>query len=279
LRGVFHTPYSLLPTPCAVVRLAVVDVDGCLTPGEARGWNWEALRAVGELNRCARRGEDVPAVTLCTGRQEPYVEVLMQAIGAYLPGIYENGCGLFFPDGYRFAEHPSITAATREALAAARATLQRQVVAPGVGYFQPGKEVSLTLYPLPGVSVGRLYEAVVEALCAGGRDAADRVTVQASVSCVDVTPTGIDKGAGVRWLSEEVGCPLADMGGIGDSISDLMFLRLVGWSAAPANAATEVRASVAYVSPYGDGDGVVDILHRWCKDRRKVETPCPTSTS
>lgn len=242
-----------------MMRLVVVDVDGCLTPGEASDWNWKALQALCDLNGRARQGEAVPAVTLCTGRQEPYVEVLMQAIGAYLPGIYENGCGLYFPNGYRFVEHPSITAPVRETMAAAKVTLHRQVVASGMGYFQPGKEVSLTLYPLPGTSVHRLYQAVADAL--SPHDAT--FTIQASVSCVDVTPAGIDKGVAVRWLSEETGIPLAHIGGIGDSASDLKFLRLVGQSAAPANAAVEVKAAVGYVSPYEDGDGVVDILRRW----------------
>ncbi len=262
------------------VLLAVVDIDGCLTPGVAGECNWQALRTIGEFNQRARQGQPAPdtprrapdapdrapaaqrrtpAITLCTGRQVPYVEVFMQAIGAYLPGIYENGCGLYFPDGYRFVEHPSITASMREALAASRVTLQAQVVEPGLGYFQPGRELSHTLFPLPGTSLSRLEQAVVDALSHGVQ-----LTIQVSAACVDVTPCGIDKGAGVRWLSEETGIPLAHMGGIGDSSSDLNFLRLVGQSAAPANATEEVQATVGYVSPYQDGDGVVDILRRWC---------------
>jgi hydroxymethylpyrimidine pyrophosphatase-like HAD family hydrolase len=256
-------PPILDPCTTDAVRLAVVDIDGCLTPGEAGEWNWEALQAIGDLNRRARRGGAVPAVTLCTGRQEPYVEVLMQAIGAHMPGIYETGCGLYFPGAYRFVEHPSITAEVREALALAKATLQRQVVTPGLGHFQPGKEVSLTLYPMPGVSVGRLCQAVAETLA--GR--AKLFAVQASVSCVDVTPSGLDKGTGVRWLSEETGIPLAQMGGVGDSTSDLKFLAVVGRSAAPANATDEVKAAVGYVSPHEDGDGVMDILRLWCGER------------
>ena len=228
------------------VRVAVVDIDGCLTPGEAGEWNWVALRAIGEMNRRARCGEDVPAVTLCTGRQEPYVEVLLQAINGYLPGIYENGCGLYFPDEYRFVEHPAITPATREALISARALLQRWVVARGLGYFQPGKEVSLTLYPLPGTSVRHLRRAVVEALPPKGQDDDIQISVEASVSCVDVTPAGIDKGVGVRWLSEEVGIPLAHMGGIGDSSSDLKFMRLLGYSAAPFNATAKLKAGLSF---------------------------------
>jgi HAD superfamily hydrolase (TIGR01484 family) len=248
------------------LRLVVVDVDGCLTPGEAGDWNWGALQAIRDFNRRARLGQDLPAVTLCTGRQEPYVEVLMQAIGAYLPAIYENGGGLYVPDQYRFFEHPTITAPVREALAGAKASLQRAVVAPGHGYFQPGKEVSLSVYPLAGTSVRRLHEMALEALA--GCDAL--LTIQTSVSCVDVTPTGVDKGSGIRWLSERTGIRLAQMGGIGDSTSDLRFLHLVGRSAAPANAAPEVKAAVVYVSQYNDGEGVVDILNHWCHASRKL---------
>ena len=243
------------------VRLAVVDVDGCLTPGETSDWNWEALQSIHYLNRRALQGEDVPAVTLCTGRQQPYVEVLMQAIGAQVPGIYENGCGLYYPNGYRFVEHPSISAATKDALATVKTALHHRVVAPGLGYFQPGKEASLTLYPLPGTSVSYLREAVSDALT--GHE--NRFSIQPSLSCVDVTPAGIDKGTGVRWLSDETGIPMAHMGGIGDSNSDLSFVRLVGHSAAPANASADVKAAVDYVSSLENGSGVVDILQRWCR--------------
>ena len=248
-----------MSTMPGLIQLAVVDVDGCLTPGEAGDWNWPALQAIHRLNRRARLGEGLPAVTLCTGRQEPYVEVLMQAIGAHMPGIFENGCGLYFPQTYRFSLHPSITASKREALGDLKAALQRRVVSSGMGYFQPGKETSLTLYPLPGTPVPDLNRAVLRAVAPFDRS----FQVQASVTCVDVTPIGIDKGTGIRWLSAEAGIPLKVMGGIGDSPSDLPFLRLVGLSAAPANAAPDVRAAAGYVSPHENGDAVVDILRRW----------------
>jgi hypothetical protein len=241
------------------LRLVVVDVDGCLTPGEAQPWNFEALKYIAQLNRRAQKDAAQLAVTLCTGRQEPYVEVMMQAIDAHLPGIYENGGGLYFPREYRFVENPLITPAMREALTEIKTTLLREIVETGLGYFQPGKEVSLSLYPLDQVSVHKLYLATVEALATWQAG----YIAHESVSCVDVVPKGVDKGAGVRWLSRETGIPLDQMGGIGDSASDLKFLSIVGRSAAPANAADEVKAVVEYVSLYEDGDGVVDILRRW----------------
>jgi HAD superfamily hydrolase (TIGR01484 family) len=241
------------------LRLVVIDVDGCLTPGEGQPWNFEALKYVAQLNRRAQEDPTKLAVTLCTGRQEPYVEVLMQAISAHLPGIYENGGGLYFPCEYRFVENPLIAAEMREALAGIKATLRREIVETGLGHFQPGKEVSLTLYPLGRVNVHQLFLATAEALATRRSG----YIAQESVSCVDIIPKGIDKGAGVRWLSRETGIPLDQIGGIGDSASDLKFLSIIGRSAAPSNAADAVKASVDYVSPFEDGDGVVDILRRW----------------
>lgn len=246
------------------LRLVVIDVDGCLTPGEGQPWNFGALKYIARLNRRVQKDATKLAVTLCTGRQEPYVEVMMQAIDAHLPGIYENGGGLYFPRQYRFVENPLITAAMREALAGIKATLRREIVETDLGHFQPGKEVSLTIYPLGQVSVHELYLATVESLATF--DAG--YIVQSSVSCIDISPKGVDKGAGVRWLSRETGILLEQIGGIGDSASDLTFLSIIGRSAAPANAADEVKAAVSYVSPYEDGDGVVDILRRWVEGEK-----------
>lgn len=241
------------------MQVVVLDVDGCLTPGEAADWSWEVLRTIQAINQRAKRGKARPAITLCTGRQGPYVEVLMQAMSGYLPCIYENGCGLYFPEKHRFVQHPSVTLPVRQTLAEAKTALDRRVVNQRLGYFQPGKEVSLTLYPLWDTKLDRLHHLVREAIA----PYADTLTIQASMSCVDVTPPGIDKGTGVQWLSEEIGIALTRMGGIGDSTSDLRFLHLVGRSAAPANAAAEVKAKVDYISQHTHGQGVLDILNHW----------------
>jgi HAD superfamily hydrolase (TIGR01484 family) len=242
------------------IRLVVVDVDGCLTPGEAQPWNFSVLQFVMELNRKARADTRQFAVTLCTGRQEPYVEAMMQAIDAHVPGIYENGGGLYFPAQYRFVENPAITAAQRATLAQVRRVLTHEIVETGLGQFQPGKEVSLTLYPAcAGVSFQQLADVARRALDGN----ISGLTIMPLVTSVDITLNGIDKGAGVEWLSREVDIPIAQIAGIGDSSGDLPFLRRVGFSAAPANATDDVKHAVQYVSPFEDGAGVVDILSRW----------------
>jgi HAD superfamily hydrolase (TIGR01484 family) len=242
------------------LRAVVVDVDGCLTPGEAQPWDFNVFQYVAQLNQRARAGDAPFAVTLCTGRQQPYVEALMQAIDSHLPAIYENGGGLYFPHPYRFLEHPLITAQVREQLVEFRRVLRQELISRGAAQFQPGKELSITLCPaqtklaLPEIAE-RARAALAERL--------GEFSLYASVSSVEILPPGIDKGVGIEWLAREIEIPLEQLGGIGDAAADLQYLKRVGYSAAPANAAAAVKANVQYTAPYPNGRGVRDILERW----------------
>jgi HAD superfamily hydrolase (TIGR01484 family) len=242
------------------LRVVVVDIDGCLTPGEAAPWDFEVLRYVAEINQRARR-EDAPfAITLCTGRQQPYVEAMMQAIDGYLPAIYENGGGLYYPQPYKFVEHPAITQGTRTRRDEIRRVVQKELVERGIAYLQPGKEVTLTLYPareeLALAHIADMARRVVGELL-------DGFTLFASRTSIEILPSEINKGAGVEWLAHEIQIPLDQFGGIGDAPADLTFLNRVGYSAAPANATVEVKANVQYTSPLANGRGVCSILEKW----------------
>lgn len=246
------------------LRVVVIDIDGCLTPGEAAPWNFDVLRYVASLNQRAKRGDAPFAVTLCTGRQQPYVEAMMQAIDGYLPAIYENGGGLYFPQAYRFAEHRVFTPNTRAQLDNMRQILRRVLIDSGDAQFQPGKEISLTLFPgRTHLSLSEIAERARAALTGH----LDGFSLYASVSSVELLPPGIDKGAGVEWLAQEIEIPLDRFGGIGDAPADLTFLGRIAASAAPQNAGDTVKANVAYVSPYENALGVQDILERWLQDQ------------
>ncbi len=95
-----------MPQGVIPIRLMVFDIDGVLTRGEARPVDLWLLEEVAELNRAARADPTRPEVTVYTGRAAPYVEGMLQAIDGHLPGIFENGAGLYVPDGYRFLRHP-----------------------------------------------------------------------------------------------------------------------------------------------------------------------------
>lgn len=236
------------------VRLVLADVDGCLTDGEGRPIDLDVLADVARLNERSRTDPAVPAISLCTGRPAPYVEVLVQEIRAYRPSIFENGCGLLLMEPYGFRAHPSIDAAVMAASRHGLDALDAALVATGRATWQPGKTYSGTLYPVDG-DVHRLWTAARELLD-------ERFYVDEGVECINVMPAGIDKGAGVDWLCSVAGLTPAELAGVGDADSDLVFLGRVGFAAAPANSTVGVRAAVDYVSPLPTGRGLLDVVDR-----------------
>jgi HAD superfamily hydrolase (TIGR01484 family) len=242
----------------ARIRLVLCDVDGVLTAGEAQPLDLELLGALAELNRRARADPSRPAVTLCTGRPAPYVEVMLQAIDGHLPAIFENGCGLYVPAEYRFLAHPALAEAGRS-FAAVRERLRHALVETGQVFFQPGKEFSLSLFPLNGVAVEELLPLAAAAL----GPAAEAVDLVYSVSCLNVIPRGLDKGSGLQFLCRQAGYDPQDVLAVGDSDVDLPLLAQAGQAAAPANANGAIQQLAAYVSPYPTTAGVRDILRHF----------------
>ena len=239
-----------------MIRLIVADVDGVLAPGEAAPFDFAVLQRLAEINDRARHGPHQPAVTLCTGRSAPYVEVLMQAIHGFYPAIYEHGAGLYLPEPYGFKTHPALTPVVQAYLMELHAMLHEALIATDLAYFQPGKSASFSLFARGGVTLHEVA-CTAERLA---RQWGDAFLVEAGATCVNVMVRGLDKAEGVRWLARETGIPLHAMAGVGDATGDMPFMQLVGWSAAPANAQASVKQMAHYTSPYEDGQGLMDIL-------------------
>ena len=70
-----------------------------------------------------------------------------------------------------------------------------------------------------------------------------------------VSQGGADKLAGYEQILEAAGLTDPQVGYMGDDLQDLPVLRRAGFSAAPADAAPEVRAAVHWISPSGGGRG------------------------
>lgn len=236
------------------IRLILFDIDGVLTFGEAKPLDLELLGRLAHMNHLARADPTRPAVTLCTGRPAPYVEVMLQAIDGHVPGIYENGAGLYIPADYQFVPHPLVEGASN--LRMVRQRLEEGLVRSGRAFFQPGKEHSLTLFAHNPAETNRLETWAATAL----GSLRESVELVYSTSCLNVLPRGVNKGKGVELLAERTGYAPEEMLGVGDSDVDLQFLALVDHSAAPANAIPEIKRLVQYVAPRQASDGVRDIL-------------------
>lgn len=87
---------------------------------------------------------------------------------------------------------------------------------------------------------------------------ADATAVRAAQLGISIVSQGIaDKLAGYEAILETAGLTDDQVGYMGDDLPDLPVLRRAGFSAAPADAAPEVRAAVQWVSSSGGGRGAV----------------------
>jgi 3-deoxy-D-manno-octulosonate 8-phosphate phosphatase KdsC-like HAD superfamily phosphatase len=251
----------------STLRVVLVDIDGVLTPGEGATAEPELLARVASWNDAAAIDPAMPAISLCSGRQEPYVELLAQLTHAFLPCLFEHGAGMLNPRGFRFTFNPGLGASPWRAVAAMREALDG-LVSSGRAFVQPGKEATLTLYPLGPMTVGELAAAAEMAAAQAG----STFRVTPNIRGVELRPPGIDKGAGALWLAEHLGIPLRSFAGVGDADDDLTFLRVVGYSAAPANASSSVRSTARYVATRPFGEGLVEILEHLLDVNRRVST-------
>jgi hydroxymethylpyrimidine pyrophosphatase-like HAD family hydrolase len=123
-------------------------------------------------------------------------------------------------------------------------------------YFQPGKQHSLTIFPVDPSRIQELKELTAQAL----GPLSEQVDLVYSTSCLNILPRGVDKGKGLTFLADMIKIPMENMLGIGDSDVDLPFLQLVGHSAAPSNGNSNVKEMVEYISEEATSEGVREIL-------------------
>lgn len=231
--------------PTGYVRAVVCDLEGVLVPTNNAPLDLRALTELQVLNARSRTDPSVPAITLCTGRQIPFVEAMCRVIGCYLPAVCENGAALFIPEAKDYVNHPLITDEVERRIDECRHLILDELLLrfPGAR-LEPGKEFSVSLNPPPGRAIEDWAALVADLF------AARQFEVRHSTTAVDITPAGIDKGAGIVYLSELTGISLSEMAAVGDSNGDLPMLERVGCPVAPHDAMPEVKKLAAFVSPH-----------------------------
>lgn len=238
-----------------MVRLVILDVEGVISAagGSQYPWKLDELAAVRQF-----LAAEPVAVVLCTGRQIPYAEAVIQALDLYypLPGeisaglgqrggpdlrawpsIGENGCYFYDPLTKQPYPSPALSEADLQAVQEARARLLPLVRSTGA-VLEAGKDLSLSLNP-PLVQPGARERQLPAEFAGPVREAlgsvADRLEVKYSASAVDITPRGSSKASAVRMLLEWTGLHPSEVAGVGDTKGDEAWLKEIGWPAAPAN--------------------------------------------
>jgi hydroxymethylpyrimidine pyrophosphatase-like HAD family hydrolase len=243
------------------VRLIVCDAEGCITPPNRGIMNPEEIVPIAEYCRAARNDKSLPPLVLCTGRQIPYAECVVQMIGAFFPGypsIVENGAFLYDVANNDILPNSALPLRFIEIVTELHQQVDKLIKKYGAKK-ESGKEICISLNPPNDLTIENFYEVVRKEL----DSYADLLEITHSMSAVDITPKGIDKASGVRQLAEITGIAPQKMLGIGDTRGDLPMLNLVGVPACPANATDEVKAVAQFIATQEGALGVAEILRHF----------------
>jgi HAD superfamily hydrolase (TIGR01484 family) len=259
-----------------VIRLFVTDLDGCLSH-PFRAPAWEPLHALMRLHAQREVDPAIPPLTICTGRPLSYAEAVAQWLSVTTPIVFESGSGMYDPVSNRVTWAPGLDARTEAALARLRQRIHGELPArfPGtVAEFGKQKDVGVT-HPDAGV-IASLLEIVTELVAA---EEADALEVHHTAVSVSVIPRAANKGAGLRWLSEHLAIPLAEIAYIGDSGGDIPALARAGMAFAPANAMDAVKA-IAIVTREEATGGVLEAFQAVIAHNRRIvgHTDGPAAT-
>lgn len=247
-----------MPPPRRRFDAIISDIDGCLAAESARPFNAPAMARLAEHNRRAAREGDVPVLTVCSGRPQPFAEAICRIIhNDAAPCVAENGVWVYDPRDGTYHRDPAITADDLHAVAEATEWVERELGPLGV-VMQPGKTASISLFH-PDTPLLRSLMPRLEAEFAR-RGWPFRVSM--TVAWINCDLRQVSKGTGLARLMSMAGLTRDRAAGIGDMPSDLVMLPHVAFFACPANAVEEVRRAANYISPFEEIEGVLDILER-----------------
>jgi HAD superfamily hydrolase (TIGR01484 family) len=239
-------------------KLIIADVDGCLVPETSAAWDFEPLAQLVRLIRAANAGESqLPPLTLCTGRPQPYVEALMKVLDIRVPAICESGAILYSLSDNRARYGPKVTPSKVEGLRDLRRWIEHALLRNRTDVvIQAGKEAQISLYCGDPAALPPFQTAIEKEAEIRGVD----LDVSASHYYLNLSLKGVDKGAALRALLKELRIDAKETAAVGDTIGDISLRDVCSWFAAPANAQEAIRKVADYVSPHEDTKGFSDIL-------------------
>ncbi|MEA3365410.1 MAG: HAD hydrolase family protein [Candidatus Hydrogenedentes bacterium] len=240
------------------VEWIITDLDGCVSPEESVPWDVGLFFEFARLSRAASAGESSLApLTLCTGRPQPYAEVLMKILDIRAPVICENGAVLYSLHDNWARVAPGVTAEKIQALRAVRTFIETELLPDHPeAVIQFGKEAQVSVFSKQP-DILREMQPRVERFV---REHGPELIINCSHYYLNLSLAGVDKGSTLRVLLEELGVERNSVAGIGDTVGDLPLREAVSFFACPANAQAEIKAVADYVSPEPTIAGLLDIL-------------------
>ena len=257
------------------IRLVALDIDGTLVGPDHR----VRPRTAATLRAALDRGV---IVALVTGQMAAFALPIARELGITAPLLAHHGAAVVLPAGDRVLEHtPMGSEVAREAidwaahhgLAVHLNRLDELIMRSD----DPRAEAYGRLLGVEPRLVDDLRSALdppVTKVMAGeapGRplalfeSARAAFAGRASVAIsnprfLEFLGPDVSKGRAVSWLADRFSVPLASTLAIGDSMSDMDMLAVVGYPVAMPTAPDEVKAVARHIAPPLEEDGVAHVL-------------------
>lgn len=234
----------------------ICDIDGCLVSEHQAPFDLASLTAVAQHNTRAHEIGDRPAITLCTGRPQPFAESIARLINAmHLPIISEMGAWLYHPGTNVYTLDPAITS-DHLALVHELSRWCHLTFGPMGVTQQPGKTASVTLWHPHGETL-RALAPKVEEQC---RLMRWPFRVSMTWHYINCDLSHISKATGLARFMQQTGLKRERLAGIGDTMSDKAIADAVAFFACPSNAHPSIKEHAHHISPHSEAQGVVEIL-------------------
>jgi HAD superfamily hydrolase (TIGR01484 family) len=240
------------------VELFVVDLDNTLNPRAGRPLNLTMLAEVQALSARSSKDRTVPPLALITGRPQPYLEAMQQAVASAVPGVFEFGYGLFDLITGRLAVNPAWNPELERVRGDLLKRCDEEFMKPGRGRLQKGKKTAVTIVPLTPDTVESLHYPSFKV----SREFTDSFMLHTGPTTIDFVPQNIHKGIGLQWIAEVQQVRTSRVAVMGDSTTDLPMFREAGVAFAPMNAAPAVKAEAHIVTRGGVTAGVIEAYNK-----------------
>jgi len=249
------------------IKAILIDVDDNLLPtdGKVSSEFFKGLQRVSQYVKRANEGT-FPQIGWCSGRDRNYIEAVSFFAG--LPNwwsVIESGIAIFNPTTKEMLLNPALTPEIRKAFKTIRQTQLPKILKKFPELFEyPGNMINIALERRYGanLTIGECYAAIKEEL--KDLESNNQIRIHSSKIAIDISPAGIDKASGVKFLSEHAKIPLVNILGIGDSEGDFPMLKLVGQVGCPSKASNKCKDLIlerkGHISPFEYAEGVADVI-------------------
>lgn len=219
-----------------MIKLFVTDIDGCISyPFKTP--KWETINKIRELNLKSRIDDQIPPITLCTGRPYPYAEAVAQWLDVRIPFVFESAA-LYIWEGNKIetaiASHDGALDPIRE---------MQQWIKNDLLLSFPSAQLEFTKMMDAGIvspdpkTVQKIYKKIQEKVSADYPE----LEVHSTDVSVNILMPGNNKLQGLKLLAEKVGISLDEIAYIGDSSGDIEALKNVKLAFSPTNAIGAVK--------------------------------------